>query len=280
MKLIDTHQHLVMRDRLGYRWTEDEPHLAGDFTRADYEALVAGRDVMATIFMETGVDDADYRREARLVARMIGEGEVPIRAQVASCRPEEGEGFEAWLEECGGLGVAGFRRILHVMPDDLSRTEAFRANIRRMGDAGYPFDICMLARQLPIAHELVSACPQTQFVLDHCGVPDIAGNDFDAWRRAMARLADHANLSVKLSGLPAYCGDDAGIENAVRPYVEETLALFGPERVVWGGDWPVVNKTSGLAEWIAVTRNLLNGLSASEKARIGHDNAAAIYRVG
>ena len=90
MDLIDTHQHLILRDRIGYAWTEEFPILSGDFTREDYAGLVAGTGVRATIFMETGVDDADYQAEARMVAGMVGTsvGGVAMLGQIASIRPE------------------------------------------------------------------------------------------------------------------------------------------------------------------------------------------------
>ncbi|MEZ5796731.1 MAG: amidohydrolase [Paracoccaceae bacterium] len=281
MDLIDTHQHLILRGALGYAWADAIPALAGrDFDRADYAALVEGQGVGATIFMETGVDDADYRAEARLVAGMVGTvGKGGMLGQIASCRPEEDEGFDAWLEECRGLGVVGFRRITHVVPDEVSQTATFRANVRRIGAAGWPVDLCFLARQHAICEDLVRACPDVRFVLDHCGTPDIAGGDFPVWRASMARLAALPNLWVKLSGITAYAAPGAGIA-AVRPYAEEVLALFGPQRMVWGGDWPVVDLGAGLPGWIAMTRVLLAGLGEDEQAAIGHRNARALYLGG
>lgn len=276
--LIDSHQHLILRDALGYGWTAGIPALAaGDFTRGAYEAQVAGQGVAAAIFMETGVDDADYRAEARLVAGLMGQGgAVPMLGQIASCRPEE-DGIDDWIGECRGLGVIGFRRILHVMPDDLSRSPAFRANLRRIGAAGFPFDLCVLARQHGLAGELVRACPDMVFVLDHCGVPDIAGGGFADWAAGMARLAALPNLWVKLSGITAYCPPGAATAATLRPYVDEVLRLFGPSRMVWGGDWPVVNLGAGLPGWIAITRGLLAGLSAAEQAAIGAGNARRLW---
>ncbi|MFZ1471222.1 MAG: amidohydrolase [Paracoccaceae bacterium] len=275
MQLIDTHQHLILRGDIGYAWADAIPALSGrDFDRADYAGLVEGQGVVGTIFMETGVDDADYRTEARLVADMVGTG--GMLGQIASCRPEDDAGFDDWLGECRGLGVVGFRRITHEVPDGISQTETFRRNIRKIGAAGWPVDLCFLTRQHAICEDLVRACPDLRFVLDHCGTPDIAGDDFAVWRASMARLAALPNLWVKLSGVTAY----AAPGQTVQPYVEEVLALFGPGRMVWGGDWPVVNLGAGLPAWIAMTRELLAGLSADEQALIGHRNARAIYLEG
>ncbi|CUX59075.1 MULTISPECIES: amidohydrolase [Agrobacterium] len=277
MDLIDTHQHLILRGKLGYAWTRGEPSLAGSFTRADYAALVEGSGVIGTIFMESGVDDGDYRAEARLIAGMVGEGALPMFGQIASCRPETDRGFDAWLEECRRLNVVGFRRILQVMPDDTSRAENYRRNVRKIGRAGWSVDLCFHSRQLAIAAELVRACPDVRFMLDHCGTPDIAGNDFPGWSERMTDLASLPNLSVKLSGVTAYCAPGKATLESVRPYVETVLNLFGPARMVWGGDWPVVDLGSGLPEWIAMTREFLSALSPDEQASIGHGNARRFY---
>jgi predicted TIM-barrel fold metal-dependent hydrolase len=282
MDLIDTHQHLILRDRIGYAWTGEFPILAGDFTRQDYAGLVAGTGVRATIFMETGVDDADYQAEARMVAGMVGTavGGVAMLGQIASIRPEFDAGFDAWLEEARGLKVVGFRRILHVVPDDVSLTETFRANLRKIGRAGYPFDLNFLSRQLePIGVPLLKACPDQPFILDHCGVPDVAGGDWEAWRAGIAAVAAFPNVVVKLSGITTYCAPGTASVALVRPYVEYLLEAFGPQRMLWGGDWPVVNLGAGLPEWIRMTGELLAGLSEDERAAIGTGTARRVYGV-
>ena len=278
MKFIDTHQHLIFRDRFGYEWTNEIPPLAeGDFTQQDYDALTAGKGIRGTLFMETGVDDADYQSEARYIGGLVGKG--GMLGQIASCRPEKDAGFDAWLEESQGLGVVGYRRILHVMPDDLSQTSTFRANIKKIGAAGLPFDICVLARQLPLATELARACDSTKMVLNHCGVPDIAGGAFDAWAADIEGLAQMSNVSVKLSGLTAYCAPGTGNAVNLRSWVDHVIQTFGPSRMVWGGDWPVVNLGSGLPEWIDITRELLSGLSNDEQSAIAGDNARTLFNL-
>ena len=278
MDLIDTHQHLIYRDRFGYEWTSGIPPLAeGDFTLEHYGELVEGKGVTGTIFMESGVDDADYQTEARFVADLVGTGRM--LGQIASCRPEEDEGFDAWLEECVGLNVVGFRRILHVMPDELSRSGVFRANLAKIGKAGIPFDICFLAKQLPVAAELARACDGQTLVLNHCGVPDIAGGAYDSWAKDISALAGFSHVVAKLSGITAYCTPGEGNATTVRPWVEHVLEAFGPSRMVWGSDWPVVNLGPGLADWIDITKELLGGLSEDEQALVASGNARKIYGV-
>ncbi|NUB46229.1 amidohydrolase [Fertoebacter nigrum] len=278
MEFIDTHQHLILRDRLGYGWTAQIPALAtGDFGLADYHALVAGRGITGTVFMETGVDDADYRAEARLVAGLIGAG--GMLGQIASCRPGEA-GFAGWMDEAAGLGTVGFRRILHVVPDDVSQTAAFRADLRAIGRAGLSFDMCFLARQLGLARDLARACDDQVLVLDHCGVPDIAGGAFDTWAAGITALADLPHVVCKLSGITAYCAPGTATVALLRQWVDHVLASFGPDRVLWGGDWPVVNLGSGLPGWIDMSRELLAGLSEAERFAVAQGTARRVYRLG
>ncbi|MGB4825911.1 MAG: amidohydrolase [Paracoccaceae bacterium] len=278
MDLIDTHLHLIYRDRLGYGWTSGIPPLAtGDFTIADYAALTSGQGIAGSIFMETGVDDPDYKAEARFVAGLFGQG--GILGQIASCRPEEDAGFDDWLDECEGLHVCGFRRILHVMPDELSQTPTFRRNLAKIGARGRAFDICVLARQLPIAVDLARACPDQPLVLDHCGVPDIAGGGFPDWARGIDAIAAMPHVHVKLSGITAYCAPGTANRATLQPWVDHILAAFGTDRVLWGGDWPVVNLGIGLPDWIALTRGLLESLSLAEQGRVFQGTARRVYRV-
>jgi predicted TIM-barrel fold metal-dependent hydrolase len=254
------------------------PALAGRaFRLGDYPGAAPEAGVAGTIFMECDADD--YRAEARMVAGLARAPGSRILGLIASCRPESDEGFVAWLDEGPDLGVVGYRRILHETTDDVSQAETFRANVRRIGARGLPFDMCFLARQLPIALELARACPDTALVLDHCGVPDIAGGALDPWRADIRALAGMPNVTTKLSGVLAYCAPGAADLAAVRPYVEHVIACFGPDRCLWGSDWPVVNARASLPEWIAAIRAILAQLAPDEAAAIAHRTAERVYRV-
>ena len=279
MKLLDTHLHLIHRDRFRYDWTAEVPPLAeGDFTLADYRAL-AGDEVDRAVFMEVDVPAEQLQDEARFIASLARDPGNRLAGLIAACRPEAEEGFEAWIEEAAGLGAVGFRRVLHVVPDDVSQSATFRQNVARIGARGLAFDMCFLARQLPLAVELARACPDTRLVLDHCGVPDIAGGAFEEWRTGLRAVAECDNVVCKLSGITAYCGEGQATYETVRPWVDEVLDAFGPERICWGSDWPVVNLGAGLPGWLEITGRILSQLSASEAAAIADGTARRVYRL-
>mgnify|MGYP001250809643 FL=1 len=280
ISLLDTHQHLVYREKASYGWTKDIPLLAEEnFTLDDYKTLTEGLGIGGTLFMETGVDDPDYQQETRFVKSLADNSDNGMIGLISSIRPESDEAFETWLEETIEMGVVGYRRILHVMPDDTSQSDIFRNNVRKIGVSGKTFDICFLPGQLPIACELAKACENTKLILNHCGVPDIAGNGLDPWRQDIKALAQIPNVICKLSGLMAYCAPGTSSLETIEPYVDHVLNCFGPNRMVWGSDWPVVNLAKGLPEWIAVTRKILGKLSADEASSIAYGTAQIVYKV-
>lgn len=276
--LIDTHMHLVYPDVAGYSWTDGIPPLANRaFTIEDYKRLTEGSGVVGALFMETAADDTGIEAETRHAAGLAEDPLNGVVGLIATARPETDEGFEDWLATSKSLGTVGIRRVLHVVDDEMSRSETFRANVRKIGAAGMTFDMCFLARQLPIARELAVACPETRMILDHCGVPDIAGGGLDPWRDDMRALAELDNVTCKLSGLLAYCAPGNATYEAIAPYVDHVLETFGPDRMVWGSDWPVVDLGGGLPAWLDVTQRILDGLSQDEAARIGSGTAREVY---
>lgn len=278
--LLDTHQHLIYPGKVGYTWTDDIPPLADQgFTVDDYAALTKGKGVGATIFMEAGVDDPDYMAETRMVAELASDRSNNIIGIIASCRPESDDGFDAWLDECSDLPVVGFRRILHVVDDDVSQSDTFRANVRKIGDRDRIFDMCFLARQLPIALELAKTCDNTSFVLNHCGVPDIAGGDLDQWCQGISELASLSHVACKVSGIMAYCAPGTASLETIRPVLDHVADRFGADRLVWGSDWPVVNLGGGIEGWIDASREFMNGMSEGDAAKLAHKNAKRIYGV-
>lgn len=277
-KLLDTHQHLLYRNHLQYAWTADLPQLADqEFTVADYQALTEDKDIVATLFME--VDADDYQTETRYISKLAADPANRIVGLVASCRPEDEAGFETWLDECADLPVVGFRRILHEVPNAVSQNALFRSNLKKIGARGKVFDMVYRADQLSIAYDCAAACDNTVFVLDHCGVPDIAGGEFDLWKAAISRLATLPHMNAKLSGVLAYCKPGDSNLDAVKPYIDHVMESFGPDRLVWGSDWPVVNLGAGLPDWIDIFRQLTNALSASEQEALSNRNAQRIYGV-
>ncbi len=277
--ILDTHQHLVYAERWPYSWTADIPALAGkSFTLDDYRQAVAGTGITASLFMETSPDDPHWIEETRHVARLSADPASAISGLIANCRPENDD-FEAYLAGLDGLPVVGLRRILHVEPDEVSQQPRFVRNVGRLAARGWTFDICTLQRQLPLAAALARQCPDVQFVLDHCGNPEIAAGNISDWRQGIRRVAELPNLACKISGIAAYCKPGEASAATLRPYVEHCLEVFGWDRVVWGSDWPVCRINAALSRWVEITREIIVGESAENQRKLLHANAVRIYGV-
>ncbi len=276
--LLDTHQHLNYPERYSYSWTAAIPQLAGKaFRYDDYLTAIEGTGVRRTIFMESSPDDPHWQEETRFVHTLAGTPGSLIAGIIANCRPEEERGFEAYVESVLSPKLVGLRRILHTEPDELSERACFCSNVRLLEEYELTFDICVLARQLPLAAKLAAKCPNVQFVLDHCGVPDIASGEIDSWRRSITEIAKLPNVACKISGVLAYCAPGQATLEAVRPYVEHCLVQFGWDRVVWGSDWPVCTVTSDLRTWVDVIQRIIAAAGESNQRKLLHGNAMRIY---
>ena len=276
--VIDTHQHLILLDQLPYRWPKDIDALAGrSFTYDDYLSASAGAGIGQTIFMEADCDD--WQAETDKVLDMVADPATVISGVIANARPEDEAGFDAWLERVADTDVVGLRRILHQTNDDVSKSDVFRRNLKKLADRNLTFDINYLARQLPIGADLVQAVDNVQFILDHCGVPDIAAGEVESWRRDIKILAGFPNVACKISGVTAYCAKGDATLETLRPYVEYCIECFGWDRVVWGSDWPVCNINSSLSDWMAITQTIVGGEDPSNQEKLFRKNALRIYGI-
>jgi predicted TIM-barrel fold metal-dependent hydrolase len=277
MPLVDTHQHLWDLQQFPYSWCAGIPALNRSFLPEDYRAAASGTGITRAVFMECDVDEPHLLAEA-LHIQQLAERWPFIAGIVASVRPGR-DGFDEHLKNLALLSkVRGVRRVLHTQPDELSQDQRFIDDVRRLPDFAFSFDLCVLARQLPVAIALVQACPRVSFILDHCGVPDVKSGNLDPWRSHIRALADLPNVSCKLSGLVAYANASWTMED-LQPWVAHVLASFGPDRVVWGGDWPVCTLGASLSRWVEATRQLTAHLTPDDQARLFHRNAERLYRL-
>jgi predicted TIM-barrel fold metal-dependent hydrolase len=229
--------------------------------------------------MEVDVAEADIEKETDYVSGIASRPRSLLVGAIAACRPEQ-DGFPAYLERMHAKAlVKGFRRILHFMPDDLSTSPLFRENLKRLAGTGLTFDLVVFPRQIGRAIELVDLAPDVQFVLDHCGVPDIKGDAFDDWAKGISEIAKRPNIVGKLSGIVAYTDADTWSLDTIRPYAEHTINSFGFDRMVWGSDWPVCTLGGGLSTWVGATHALLEGVSRDEKHALLAGNAIKLWNL-
>ena len=283
MPIVDTHQHLWDLSRHRHAWCAGIPVLNRSFLPEEYARVaqdVPGTTrIIKSVFVECDSDEQDIEREAKWVLEIASTPGSLTAGVVAGCRPEH-DGFEAYLDRLAHPKLKGVRRVLHTQPDDLSASEQFAANLRTLGKRELTFDLCFQSRQLPVALSLVRRCPQTSFVLDHCGVPDIKARGLDPWRQLIRDLAVEPNvIACKVSGLVAYADPVTWTLEDLRPFVDNVAECFGPDRLMFGGDWPVCTLTCSLGRWIEAANELTRAWSMSDREKLFHRNAHKVYRL-
>jgi predicted TIM-barrel fold metal-dependent hydrolase len=275
MRIIDTHVHLLYLDKFTYAWLDKEPaQLQQQWDAPSYFAEAEKLGIEAALHMEVDVPveqiDAENAFALSTDPRFIG--------AISNARPESSD-FPAHLERLvAEPRIRGIRRLLQSSPDDLSRGQFFRDNLKRLAAHGLTFDICIRPWQLGVARELVAACPEVQFVLDHCGNPPIASGDISTWRKDVAALAELPNVAGKISGILVHAPKDWTPET-LRPAVEHMIDIFGWERLVFGSDRPVLTLNGTVTRWVEAVKELLKGASEDEQSKLFYRNAERIYRL-
>jgi predicted TIM-barrel fold metal-dependent hydrolase len=276
MRILDTHLHLIYPDRLTYGWINEGHRLNRPWTYEAYFAEAETLGIESALHMEVDVAEEDIEGETAFVT-----GLPRIVGAIAACRPEHDD-FAARLDrvlEAGGGKVRGLRRILHEVPDDVSLAPIFAENLRRLVPLNLTFDLCLRSDQLHLGVRLAKLVPELQFILDHCGNPDISGQGIDPWRSQLAAIAALPNVVGKISGLVNHC-DPGWSAETLRPYIEHMIESFGWDRVVWGSDHPVATVSGGsLTDWVTATQSICAGASEDQQAQLFHRNAERIYRL-
>jgi L-fuconolactonase len=177
--------------------------------------------------------------------------------------------------------VRGVRHAVQDDPDpDLCRRPPFVEGVREVGRRGLLFELCVRQAQIDAARDLVRQCPDTLFVLDHGGKPEIRNGRLDPWRGSIDALAAHENVVCKLSGLVTEAGARGATVETLQPYVEHLLAAFGPGRLLFGSDWPVLKACgSGYRAWLALAREILSSLSPEARDAVFSGNMQRVYQL-
>jgi L-fuconolactonase len=175
--------------------------------------------------------------------------------------------------------LRGIRHIVHDEPDDrFLLREDFNRGVARLRGHGFVYDILIFAKHLPYALEFVDRHPLQPFVLDHIGKPVIRGERFDTgWERGFRALAKRPHVTCKLSGVVTEVRDPAWTPALLRRYLDVALEAFGPDRLMFGSDWPVCRLRATYAEWLSVVQRLIAPLSVPERTAIGRGTAARVY---
>jgi L-fuconolactonase len=270
---LDAHHHLWTLARGDYGWlTPDLMPIYRDFRLSDLAPHLSAADIEGTILVQASPTEAET-----MFLLDIAENAELVRGVVGWTDFDAADGVARIDALAARKLLVGLRPMVQDIADDnWLLGPALAPLLAAMARGGLVFDALVLPRHLPRLLRVIGSHPDLEFVLDHCGKPQLAAGEITIWQRDIALLAEHPNIVCKLSGLVTEAAPDWQIAD-LRQAVDHVRACFGPQRMLWGSDWPVVNLAGGYAKWFAAAETLLADLSPDEKANIFGGNAARIY---
>lgn len=247
--MIDAHHHVWTIGEHGCTWpTAAEEPIFRDYSLEDFRAVARPHGLTATVLVQSQEDDRDtdwlldIAEQDETVAGVVGWADLrdPERISVLASRPK----------------LVGLRPIVQHREADWYDRPELESGWQAMIDHGLRFDALIRVQHLASLDRLAARHPGLPIVIDHAAKPEIdSPAGYERWREAIAPLAERPNVHCKLSGLLTECGSAPA--EAIEPYVGAILDLFGPDRVMWGSDWPVLEMVSNYVDWLDQARRLV-----------------------
>lgn len=271
----DTHMHLFGLEHLEYAWLKNAPEINKTFLPEDFIQATRKSNVGKIVFMESG-SSSDSMQEVKWVMEQATK-DPRIQGIIARGTIGAGGTIEPQLDELLATGwVKGLRGSTSA---ELLASADFVRAMKLLAQHQLSFDLLLQPKTFHEAAIAIGKVPDTTFILDHLGNPDIKGNDFESWKKGIDELAERPNLHCKISGVITRAGANWTTE-VLRPYVHHAIECFGFDRIVYGGDWPVVLRAGSYLSWSRAFEKLTREFSRDERHRLYHLNADRIYRLG
>lgn len=271
----DTHVHLFDLDNFSYSWLTNAPEINRNFGMADFREASKGANIGKIVFMESGADAGLGVKEANWVAG-LAQKEPRIKGIIAKLPLGQGRETAQNLEQLSEVDL--LRGIRGPFPEDAHESSSFLQGLGLLADRNLSFDFLLSPSRLGTAVKVAQKCPNNVFILDHLGNPDIPSGDSERWRKGIKQLATLPNVNCKLSGIITRIGKDWTREE-IEPYILYVIEQFGPDRLVYGGDWPVVLRADTYQSWASVFEEITEKFSRNERQKMYHLNADRIYRL-
>ena len=269
--IVDAHHHFLDPARADYPWLTDElAAIRRAFGPDDLAPLLDAAGIDATVLVQEFLAIADGSPFVRGVVGWVDLRDAGVDETIAGLRRGP-----------GGDRLVAVRHQVHDEPDpDWLGRDDVRRGIAAMGRAGLAYDLLVRARELPAARRLVAALPDVRFVIDHLAKPAIRNGSDPGWSAAVGGFRDVPNVWWKLSGLVTEADWQDWRPADLQPFADRVLQVAGPDRLLFGSDWPVCLLAAPYDVVVATARTLIESLSPAERAAVLGETAVAVYGLG
>lgn len=287
--IIDTHQHLWDMERFKLKWPVP-PIDNQNFLIPEYNKAVEGLNFVKSIYMEVDVPPM-LRRDEALFALDICKDPNNTTIKAVICGDPSKSDFKEFMWEFIGNNYIMGVRCRFKSTDEMLSPESM-ANLRWLGSEGLSFDLGIRPQWLSAAENLVKACPETIFILNHCGNADPvaffpnrikrprpAKCDAVEWKKNMSKLGTYKNIYCKISGIVSHVRDFTLSAELLEIPINHCLEAFGPDKVLFASDWPVCRYNMSLKGWVNILKEIVKSRPFEEQKKLFHDNAANLYQV-
>ncbi len=272
---IDAHHHFWNYDPVEYDWIDESMRtIRRSFLPQDLKSAIdtAGIDGVVCVQARQTTEETDWLLE------LAGANDF-IRG-VVGWLPLASEDIEALLDRYAkNPKLKALRHVVQGEADGFLDGDSFNRGIQALQPHGLVYDVLIFERQLKEAIRFVDRHPEQAFVLDHIAKPQIKQNLMEPWQSDIRELAKRPNVTCKLSGMVTEADYATWTEAQLRPYLDTVLEAFGPERLMFGSDWPVCLVATGYKQWADLIRDFIAPLSEAEQAAILGETATRTYKL-
>jgi L-fuconolactonase len=273
---IDAHQHFWRYDPVQYSWIRDtmEP-LKRDYLPDDLKPLLERTGIHGTIAVQArqSLEETAWLLELADRHSWI----KGVVGWVELCSPHVREQLEQYARH---PKLRGIRHIVHDEPEDRFMLQpAFLRGLSILGEFNLIYDLLLFPRHLPVAIEVVKQFPEQRFVLDHLAKPEIRTQRFSPWDADIRALARFENVSCKISGLVTEAAWKQWKLRDFQRYLDHVLDCFGPDRLMFGSDWPVCTLSSNYSDLVLLIQDYLEAFPVEMQEKIWGSNAVRLYAI-
>ncbi len=278
--IIDTHFHIWNTQILTLPWLQlFKGRFKPIYTLEDYQSAIEGTPIKLSCYEEVDTLESLHSQEAQMAIALCDDPSNQVRGATIGVNLNA-QNFQAYIERYAKKpAVKSVRHNFFAATPSISKSATFIENVHLLDELGLMCDLVMPADQIQYGVDLVKSCPNTVFIVNHCGVYPILADasTHRTWQNGIEAYGQHKNAICKISEF-GFTNPDYPWEIAdVLEIIKHCITSFGEDNVVYGSNWPVCELTSSIQQWLTAIRKSLDAFPLSYQKKLFYDNAQRLY---